>query len=592
MRFSPCVIVPVYNHTAGARALIERLATFQLPTIVVDDGSTAVCTAELRSLAAQHDWLILVEHDRNRGKGAAVVRGFREARARSYTHALQIDADGQHDTEEVPRFVALAMQNPNALIAGIPIFDNSIPRHRFVLRYLTHVWVWIETLSLDIRDSMCGFRVYPLAQTIGVANNCRLGQRMDFDTEIIVRLHWLGVPIVSTPTKVTYPEDGHSNFRMLQDNALITWMHIRLVFGMIQRAPSLVRSRRTSQTQQEKCLAEVGGRESGPDEHWALAKERGVYLGLYTVLIAYRLFGRFFFSLLLYPIIAYFLLSSGVARRASRDFLARVAATEQDHFAIGQAPGWRHVYRHFMSFGEACLDKFLAWTGAIDAEALDMVNEEVFENLRRSGKGGLLIASHLGNIEVCRAIGTHAKGLRINALVHTKHAQNFNRLMQKTCPESPVLLLQTTEIGPDTAMLLRDRIERGEFIVIAGDRVPLGGDAWTTWTNFLGKSAPFPSGPHILASLLDCPVLLLFCVRDRGRYRVIFEPFAERIDIPRKSRAKTLRHFVVRYASRLEYYSLRYPYQWYNFFGFWNQVHEPDRRTNLTSHAPQRIDAD
>jgi len=317
------------------------------------------------------------------------------------------------------------------------------------------------------------------------------------------------------------------------------------------------------------------------DGHWADLEERGVYLGLRTMLVAFRLFGRFGFSLLLYPVIAYFFLTNGAARQTSKHYLSRVATTESGRRALGRLPAWRQSFRHFLCFGEAGLDKILAWTGRIRAQDLDLENEEAFEGLRRAGSGGVLIASHLGNVEVCRAIGTYAKGLRINVLVHTKHAENFNRLMREACPDSPVLLLQTTEIGPDTAMLLRERIERGEFVVIAGDRVPVSGGSWVSWTNFLGEPAPFPAGPFIMAALLGCPVLLLFCLKRGRRYRVIFEPFADKIDMPRASRSKVVADLVRRYAERLEHYCLECPYQWFNFFDFWRQAKPPAEPPSL-----------
>jgi len=246
MTFHPCVVVPVYNHGAGARALAERLDAMHLPVIMVNDGSTPDCTAELRGLAQRYDWLEVLEHSENQGKGGAVLSGLRQAYARGYSHALQIDADGQHDPNDIPRFLEIAEHNPAALIAGQPQFDASAPKGRFVARYLTHVWVWIETLSFAIRDSMCGFRVYPLEQVIGLADSCRLGKRMDFDPEVMVRLHWLGVEILSLPTKVVYPADGQSGFRLVLDNVLITRMHVRLVFGMLWRAPMLLYRRATS----------------------------------------------------------------------------------------------------------------------------------------------------------------------------------------------------------------------------------------------------------------------------------------------------------------------------------------------------------
>ncbi len=239
MTFRVCIVVPVFNHGSGAAALAEKLANTALPTIMVDDGSDDTCRAVLQALSVRHDWLKLLEHTENRGKGAAVLTGLRAAHAQGFSHAVQIDADGQHDPGDIPRFLACAEANPDAVIAGCPMFDKSVPRGRLVARYLTHVWVWIETLSLTIRDSMCGFRVYPLAQVVRLADRVRLGRRMDFDPEILVRLHWEGVSILAFPTKVTYPADGSSHFKLWRDNCLISWMHTRLFFGMLWRVLSL-----------------------------------------------------------------------------------------------------------------------------------------------------------------------------------------------------------------------------------------------------------------------------------------------------------------------------------------------------------------
>ena len=316
-----------------------------------------------------------------------------------------------------------------------------------------------------------------------------------------------------------------------------------------------------------------------------------MYLGLRALLWTYRILGRAAFSMMLYPVISYFFLTNREKRRASRTFLFRVASFERGRSAVGGMPSWRHVYRHFLRFGEATLDKFLAWTGGVDVQDLDMDNEEAFEDLRRNGRGGLLIASHLGNAEVCRAIGTYSKGLRINVLVHTKHAENFNRLMREECPESPVLLLQTTEIGPGTAMMLRARIMRGEFVVIAGDRVPVSGDTWTAEAHFLDVPALFPTGPYILAAILGCPVLLLFCLREGSRYRVVFEEFADRVEFPRRSRQKVIEQLVARYAARLEYHCLRYPYQWFNFYDFWSSSARLNHKSDVEPNRKLRQNA-
>jgi glycosyltransferase involved in cell wall biosynthesis len=239
----PCVVVPVYDHGEGAVALIQRLSPLGLTVLLVDDGSGPECAAALRALAARHDRVELLEHATNRGKGSAVLTGLRTAHAQGFSHALQLDADGQHDSGDVPRFLAVAAQHPQALVLGRPIYDPSVPRGRLLARYITHVWVWLETLSLAIPDSMCGFRVYPLASVIALADRVGLGRRMDFDPEIAVRLYWEGVPVLPLSTRVIYPEGGRSHFRLWQDNWLISCMHARLVFGMLRRAPRLLRRR-------------------------------------------------------------------------------------------------------------------------------------------------------------------------------------------------------------------------------------------------------------------------------------------------------------------------------------------------------------
>jgi glycosyltransferase involved in cell wall biosynthesis len=238
--FNPVIVVPVFNHGAAFAALLPNLLRHELPLIVVDDGSRRESTEILRRLQQSQPLVDLHRHPTNAGKGAAVTTGIRLAAARGFTHALQIDADGQHDVDDIPRLLESARQAPQAVIVGVPQFDASVPRVRKLGRYLTHVWVWVETLSLDITDSMCGFRVYPVSRVLPILDSRCLGRHMDFDSEILVRLHWQNTPIVSVPTQVTYPELGVSNFRMVKDNVRITAMHVRLVLGMLLRLPKLV----------------------------------------------------------------------------------------------------------------------------------------------------------------------------------------------------------------------------------------------------------------------------------------------------------------------------------------------------------------
>lgn len=241
VRFKPIVLIPVYDHEHAIGKVVAAVLQHGVPCMLVDDGSGLPCAHVLDALAAaEPDKITLVRHAENRGKGAAVLTGFTRAAADGYTHALQIDADGQHRVDDIPAFLSLAAAHPASIIAGCPIYDESVPAIRLYCRYLTHVWVWINTLSLDIRDSMCGFRAYPVAPVIALAARQKIGTRMNFDTDIIVRLYWDGLEVINLPTRVAYPLDGVSHFRLWLDNVLITRMHATLFLGMLWRLPALL----------------------------------------------------------------------------------------------------------------------------------------------------------------------------------------------------------------------------------------------------------------------------------------------------------------------------------------------------------------
>ncbi len=239
--FKPCALIPVYDHEHAIGAVVAAVLAHGLPCILVDDGCKPSCARVLDELAAaspERVWV--VRHLVNQGKGAAVMTGFAEAEKRGYTHLLQVDADGQHNAADIARFIELAQANPETVITGCPVYDESVPRLRLYARYLTHLCVWMNTLSFAIRDSMCGFRVYPVAPVAALAQRRSLGKRMNFDPEILVRLHWAGVRVINLPTRVRYPTDGVSHFLAIRDNALITRLHITLFFGMLLRLPMLL----------------------------------------------------------------------------------------------------------------------------------------------------------------------------------------------------------------------------------------------------------------------------------------------------------------------------------------------------------------
>ena len=238
-----CAVVPSHNHWDRLEHVVDRLRARGVPVLIVDDGSDEPARTVIASLHAPEKGITALRLEVNQGKGAAVIAAFRLARDRGFSHAVQVDADGQHDLDALPALLALAERYPEALVTGLPCYDESIPTCRKIGRWITHVWVWIETLSLQITDSMCGFRVYPLAAVWALLDRETVGHRMDFDTEIMVRLFWRGTPVCGLPVRVVYPPGNISNFDMLRDNWRIGLMHCRLVFTMLIRFPFILARR-------------------------------------------------------------------------------------------------------------------------------------------------------------------------------------------------------------------------------------------------------------------------------------------------------------------------------------------------------------
>ncbi|WNJ78408.1 glycosyltransferase [Cedecea neteri] len=552
LTFRPCVLIPCYNHGAMMPGVLTRLAPFDLACIVVDDGSDDATRQILEQLDAHHANLTLIHLPSNAGKGEAVIHGLKVAAEKGYSHAVQVDADGQHAVEDIPKLLELAQQHPEALISGQPIYDDSIPRSRLYGRWITHIWVWIETLSLQLKDSMCGFRVYPVAPTLKLASRVSLGKRMDFDTEVMVRLYWQGNTSYFVPTRVTYPLDGLSHFDALKDNCRISLMHTRLFFGMLPRIPSLLFRRKK--------------------QHWAEQKEVKGLWGMRLMLLVWRLLGRGAFSLLLYPVVGVYWLTAHRARKASQSWISRVHT--QLTARSMPIPANLNSFRHFLRFGDAMLDKIASWRGELRLGRDVLFAPGAEQTLNTSGTAGkLLLASHLGDVEACRALAQLEGSKTINALVFNDNAQRFKQIMQEMAPQAGLNLMPVTDIGPDTAMLLKEKLERGEWIAIVGDRVavnPQRGNEWRVcWSPFMGQSAPFPQGPFILASILRCPVELIFALREEGKLRIHCEPFADPLLLPRTERQAALQRTIDRYAERLEHHALRSPLDWFNFFDFW-----------------------
>ncbi len=303
------------------------------------------------------------------------------------------------------------------------------------------------------------------------------------------------------------------------------------------------------------------------NKHWARMGETTFVGGIWLLFWVHRLTGRWLFRVCLAPVVLVHWLTRPGLRAASLQYLRRIHAAEN---VFDKPPGWPQGLRHVALFAETMLDKLLAMAGRYPG---DRVRRHGRENLMRavqSGQGGIIVTAHVGCLELCRAMADSSAVLKLNVLVHTRHAQAFNDVLQRLNPTGSINLIEVTEIGAPMAMLLAEKVAAGEYIAIAGDRVPVT-QSKTVTAIFLGHPAPFPVGAYVLASLLKCPLYLMGCVHEAQGYGVYFETLAERVLLPRGKRDEALQACAQGFADALTALLRRSPYDWFNFFPFWDQ---------------------
>ena len=618
-------LVPFYNHPQNIKALIAALKTYELPVVVVDDGSDEASKQILAELE-RTEGILLLTREQNGGKGIAMKDGFKFALERGFSHVLQIDADFQHDAALIGEFLRESEAHPQSIVCANPIYGDDAPKSRVHGRKITNFWVAINTLSLGVKDAMCGFRVYPLEQLKKAAAKSKTN-RMEFDIEILVNAARQGVDMRWIDTYVRYEKGGVSHFKMVRDNALISLMHAKCFFSLpkfmlskIWRASRVNLSEKTrdeprkfdaeSAKSSDKNVANaqisVESKENGvkfdsgineaskaqtplnlsksanfkdgandaqnlkksqenaEQNLWWKKQERGGAFFLRLSLFLAQILPEFTLKLIVKIVVWFYYIFSKNERE-------NIAAFRQNlsEFAGSQTLKGTSVFSHFEAFGGAICDKFRVWKGKIKDDELEIIDlEHIKSELIGAQKGQILLTAHLGNVEICKALGARVDGFRMVILAYDKNSREFNEVLKRISQnDGSVRMMLVNELDVAAMLELKNIVENGEHIGIMGDRTPLGGDK-AARVKFLGKEASFNYGPYLIAGILGVKISSLWCQKIGGKFRIELVPLASAVKLGR-DKAAAAREYLQIYVRELENRCKQTPAQWFNFFDFW-----------------------
>nr|WP_314091306.1 glycosyltransferase [uncultured Campylobacter sp.] len=570
-------LVPFYNHPQNIKALIAALKTYDLPIIVVDDGSDKASKLILAELE-RTEGILLLMREQNGGKGIAMKDGFKFASKRGFSHVLQIDADFQHDAALIGDFLRESQAHPQSIVCANPIYGDDAPKSRVYGRKITNFWVAINTLSLGVKDAMCGFRVYPLEQLKKAAAKSKTN-RMEFDIEILVNAVRQGTNVRWINTCVRYEKGGVSHFKMLRDNALISLMHAKCLFslpkfalGKIWRACGLNLNendcgepRKFDEANKANDAQNLKKSQENSEQNlWWKKQERGGAFFLRLSLFLAQILPEFILKLIVKIVVWFYYIFSKNERE-------NIAAFRQNlsEFAGSQTLKGTSVFSHFEAFGGAICDKFRIWKGKIKDDELEIIDlERIKSELIGAQKGQILLTAHLGNVEICKALGARVDSFRMVILAYDKNSREFNEVLKQISQnDGSVRMMLVNELDVAAMLELKNIVESGEHIGIMGDRTPLGGDK-AARVKFLGKEASFNYGPYLIAGILGVKISSLWCQKIDGKFRIELVPLASAVKLGR-DRAAAARQYLQIYVRELENRCKQTPTQWFNFFDFW-----------------------
>lgn len=555
-------VIPVYNHGSTLETVVQGLLQYKIPVIVVDDGNNQEQKMLIACVAQNHPQdVILVTRKKNGGKGRAMNDGVRKAAELGFSHVFQVDADGQHDVSVCSLFLQEAEKTPEDIICGYPLYDESVPESRKKGREFSNAWARFVTMNRDIKDVLCGFRVYPVAPYMELLDrHAVINSHMGYDTDILVHLSWKGLKIRSFGVPVTYPADGISNFRMVRDNIHISLTYARLCAGMIVRLPMLIA--RKSESPLENL-------------HWSKQKEVVKTNRPIKFLV-------FLVKIIPFPVLSFFtIFVSFFYYTVSKQARLYCRLYQNQLFSFtGQKHRRVNTFAQIYSFSLTIVEKISAWSEKIHLRSIEFQDDDVsdLKKVLGEGKGAYIFTSHLGNTELLRCLATlNETGVNRNipvTAVMDIGASQFNKTLKEINPNSAVHLVNSSEIGIETIELLQNSVNAGGLVVIGADRTSPDSPERTLSCEFLGKKALYPYGSFLLAFLLEAPVYFVFALRKktfmlRPKYAMYVQKAKTLLSSGRKDRALKIEELCSEFVKILQKLCILYPYQWYNFYNYW-----------------------
>ncbi len=543
-----CALVPVYNNASTVTGVVERCLEHVDDVVVVDDGSTDGGTRELSEMQGVH----LVRLDENQGKGEALRRGLGKADVLGFTHAIALDADGQHDPRHIPDFVAAIEREPGAIIIGVRRMQEAgAPGSSRFGRSFSNFWYRVQTWQ-RVDDAQCGYRAYPVRRTLALETRSR---RYTIEHEVIVLASWSGMPVSSNvPIDVTYGQDIVSHFDKFLDNARFSALNASLTLARYSGAHRLLR----------RELPPPPGPPPARAPTWVRGKSLGNRPGYWWFGMLARTAGVDAAYRFLDVVVSYYsVLAPREYRDASSDYLRRMFPD------ASPAQLRRHRWHHFRQFGENVLDHALVPQLGLEEFSVGGEGLEHIETAASKGKGLILLGAHYGPWQF-GAAGLGRKGItvRIAAVIQEARAMDsyLSQIRSRSKHPMPEILLLDGE-SPFASMTIADALEKGDVVALHADRHLLGRSVVVP---FLGSPARFPLGPFVLSELTGAPLAIWFAVKqDRRSVKItVHEPFNIRPG-NRRDRNSRLEEALKRYVALLESTVRQNPYQWYNFYDFW-----------------------